>query len=547
MYNNFFKTIFLVAAVILLNSCDKDYNSIGGDLIGGTSFDFEKYTSPVIAYNQKIGAIESNNLAVNALGVYDKGPFGTTTANFATQLTLETLNPTLGSNPVIESVVLTVPYFSTLKSTDATTGDNIYTLDSIYGGGKFKLSVFESGYAMRSLDPTNAFEPQRYYTDQNGDFSSKTVGDRLNDDANKSQNDEFFFDPAEYKETVTVDTKSTTTRTKPGMRLNLNKGIFTTKILNEIASGKLATNDVFKNHFRGLYFKAEKISGTDGQMAMLNFAAGKITIKYKTDIPLDPDTPSVLTRTEKSIVINITGSSVNLLNDTNSAPYDAAISGANTTTGDEKLYLKGGQGSLAVIELFRKTDVRGFDANGNPTIGSNGVSDELDDLRYPADGKKLLINEANLVFHIDAATMGDPAKEPNRVYLYDLTNNQSLLDYKVDPSSGTKPQNGKFVFSGLIKKEAVTNGRGQTYKIRLTNQIRNLIKYADSSNVKLGLVVTGDINNSSSAKLKSPTALLSKAPKATVMTPLGTVLYGNNTADETKKLKLEIYYTKSNN
>jgi hypothetical protein len=37
---------------------------------------------------------------------------------------------------------------------------------------------------------------------------------------------------------------------------------------------------------------------------------------------------------------------------------------------------------------FGKTDVRGFDSSGNPTNVPNGVSDELDDLRYPADGKK---------------------------------------------------------------------------------------------------------------------------------------------------------------
>jgi hypothetical protein len=49
---------------------------------------------------------------------------------------------------------------------------------------------------------------------------------------------------------------------------------------------------------------------------------------------------------------------------------------------------------------------------------------------------KLLIN-ANLVFHIDATAMAT-AKEPNRVYLYDLTNSQSILDYKIDGTSGTK-------------------------------------------------------------------------------------------------------------
>jgi hypothetical protein len=33
MNNNFFKTITLVATVLLLISCDKEYNSIGSDLV----------------------------------------------------------------------------------------------------------------------------------------------------------------------------------------------------------------------------------------------------------------------------------------------------------------------------------------------------------------------------------------------------------------------------------------------------------------------------------------------------------------------------------
>ena len=541
MYTKFFKTILLVATGLFLNSCDKDYNSIGGDLIGGNNFDLSKYTSQVVAYNQKIGPIESSNLTVNALGVYSNGPFGTTAANFATQLTLETVKPTIGINPVIESVILTIPYYSTLKSTDATSGDNTYTLDSIYGGGKIKLSVFESGYAMQALDPSNSFQAQKYYTNQNADFDSNKRGVRLNDDMDPTQNEAFFFSPAEYKETKIVDTKETVTRTAPGMRLKLNTTFFKTKIIDAASSGNLATNDVFRNYFRGLYFKAEKISGVESQMAMLNFAAGKITINYKENTS---DTDN--TRVDKAIVINLSGTTVSLLNDTDSAAYTNAFSSSSTTTGDAKLFLKGGEGSLAVIELFSKTDVRGYDANGNPTNVPNGVSDELDDLRYPADGKKLLINEANLVFHIDAAAMVG-AKEPNRIYLYDLTHSQSILDYKVDGTSGTKAQNGKFIYSGIIKKEAVTDGRGQTYKVRLTNQIRNLIKNADSTNVKLGLVVTGDINNSTSASLKTAKPLFSKAPRAAVTTPLGTILYGNKEADEAKKLKLEIYYTKSNN
>jgi hypothetical protein len=66
-------------------------------LIGDNHFDFVKYTSSVVAY-KKIGPIESNNLPVNALGIFDNPAFGTTTANFATQIVLESANPTIGKN-----------------------------------------------------------------------------------------------------------------------------------------------------------------------------------------------------------------------------------------------------------------------------------------------------------------------------------------------------------------------------------------------------------------------------------------------------------------
>ncbi|MDZ4329671.1 MAG: DUF4270 family protein, partial [Flavobacterium sp.] len=92
-----------------------------------------------------------------------------------------------------------------------------------------------------------------------------------------------------------------------------------------------------------------------------------------------------------------------------------------------------------------------------------------------------------------------------------------------------------------------TSKRGVTYKIRVTNQIRNLVKYKDSTNVKLGLVVTEDIGTIASHKLRTPNAFISGAPKASVMNPLGTILFGGkSTVPDDKRLKLEIYYTKPN-
>lgn len=552
MYNNsFFKKILLVATVFVLYSCDKDYNEVGGDIIGGNNFDLASTTYSVLGYNLKTGPIQSNNLDVNPLGIYNNPVFGETTANFNTQLALSSFVTSIGARPYVESVVLTVPYYidETKTKTNAN-GSHVYVLDSIYGPqmAKMKLSVYESGYSMVNPGPITGYQEQTFFTDQNDLFDTKKEPTVLNDSDDDSQNNEFFFDSSED----VVDVKDSLTGVKttkyiaPAMNLNLNKAYFKTKILEAINSGKLASNEAFRNHFKGLYFKVEKSGSGSGNLAMLNFKAGKITITYNQD--LASTTGGAPTREKKTIVLNMSGNTVSLLkNDytVSGSAYNSLPSVGDNVAGDERLYLKGGQGSVSVLELFDKKDIKGYDSNGNLTSGPNGVPDELDDLRNPGKGKKVLVNEANLVFHIDASAMTG-ADEPQRVYLYDFKNNRPIIDYSDPTSNVSFPKKSKVVFGGLLKLDATTK-RGSTYKIRITNQIRNLINNKDSTNVKLGLVVTENIANTVSSKLKTANTFISQAPKASVMNPLGTVLYsGKSTVPDEKRLKLEIYFTKPN-
>ncbi|WP_140486341.1 DUF4270 domain-containing protein [Flavobacterium sp. GSA192] len=574
--NSFFKIILIAITVVFFISCDKDFNSIGEDLIGNEHFGLELDSYEVQAYNQKVEAVQSNNLPINPLGIYDDPVFGTTEASFVTQVVLSpsnpvSVNPVIGANPEIESVILNIPYFSHVDPDVAITssGDSTYILDYIYGPAKskIKLSVYESGYFMRDLDPLTGFlEPQKFYTDQAGDFNNLIASARLNNDTDVSQNDAFFFNPAERKETTKENEEDVVTRFAPAMRLSLNKDYFKAKIIDAAKKidgtdpGKLTTNDVFKNFFRGLYFKVEKSGSNPGQMALMNFKEGTITVKYKEDLvtitkDANGNDVSKTDRIDKSIVLNLTGNTVSLLSNTNTPAYDTAINNPNSTTGDSKLYLKGGQGSMAVLDLFNKTDERGYNAAGEPTIGSNHVPDELDDLKQLSATKKLLINEANLVFHIDAATMGANAALPKRIYLYDLTNNIPVLDYLYDGTTGTTVKTGRLIYSGLLNTLNANDPKNyKTYKIRLTNQIRSLVKNKDSVNVKLGVVITEDINNVTMNKLRTSVILpdqettFSKVPQASIMNPLGVVLFGNNipsgNADYDKRLRLEIYYTK---
>ena len=267
----------------------------------------------------------------------------------------------------------------------------------------------------------------------------------------------------------------------------------------------------------------------------MDFSKGKITVIYKEDT-----STTDATRVEKSIVLNLSGNTVSLLNQSNvKSSYTDATNSANInkTSGDDQLYLKGGEGSMAIVELFGK-DLYGVDGlTGSP----NGVADELDIIRK----KGWLINEANLVFHVDATEMAG-SFEPGRIYLYDYNNHRPITDYYNDASTGTNAKNGKTVFDGLLTKEAVTNGRGLSYKIRVTNQIRGLVKNSDSTNVKLGLVVTESVNIITSNKLRNTTSI-SQVPRASVMNPLGTIVYGGkSTIPVDKRLQLEIFYTKPN-
>ena len=87
--NSFLKPVLLALTAILFASCDNDFNVLGTDLVGVDNFGFGtpvKYD--VTTTNVDLGAVESTNLALNPLGIYNNPVFGETTANFVTQVVL---------------------------------------------------------------------------------------------------------------------------------------------------------------------------------------------------------------------------------------------------------------------------------------------------------------------------------------------------------------------------------------------------------------------------------------------------------------------------
>jgi len=563
--HSIYKLLFLIGIITFFSACDKDFIEIGSNVIGDDHFGLIKDDSQtVLAYNTTTGEVETSNQPINSLGYYNSPFFGKTKASVVSQVLLDTVNQTIGTNPTVTKVELSLPYFSRLISKDATTSDSTYELDSVQGFSiandkkvfnKFKLSVYENNYTLRDLDAAlNFLDVQRYFSGETAVFDAYKNPVRLNEDADLTQNNEFIYSSAEIKTYKTVDgAQVVDTRSVPGMRLKLRNDFFQNKLFGTGAAGKFFNNSVFKDYFRGLYFKAEAASASpnQGSMSLLNFKQGKIIVTYTVTVT---SSAGVISTKEKKFAISLGGNSVNLFENDYSSGYTSGLaSNANATTGAYNLFPKGGEGSMAIIKLFGDKDIKGWDkTTGAFVAGPNQISDELEDLRHPADKKKLLVNEANLTFYIDKDKMTG-ATEPNRIYLYDLNNNRPLIDYYLDYSVASNSKNNKYFHGGIIEKTAATSAydkRGIKYKIRLTNHVMNLISN-DSTNVKLGLVVTESIGITSNAKLKNSISVanpFNKYPSAAVYNPLGTVLFGNNIPvtdpNYEKRLKLEIYYTK---
>lgn len=604
------KKILAVTSLIfsmVFMSCDQDFNTIGADLVGDEHFDFDKHEADVKASSFATGEVQTNNLTINPLGFYKNPYFGETKANFVSQIAMNLAQPKFGTSVQIENVKLYIPFFSHITATDSD-GANTYVLDSIFGAdpeSKMKLNVFENGYYLNSFDANDQTQSAKYYSDMDGlidaqkrgtDASGNSVpvtsgGTRLNDSTDPSQNDQFFFNKNEiivYKTKFNtglgqiqyvdandvpladqndVSLRVIKERLAPGIYLDLNKEFFKKKVL-DASSANLFNNNAFKQYFKGLYFQVEHVAGQDGAMAMLNFSNAKINLNYSS-VSEGAVAGSAATSKTMLLTVGVNGGSntVSLQDFSYGGVFATGLANPANTFGDpsygqnERLYLKGGKGSVVYLDLFGDDKEFGPDGDSDNDDGildnasdpsyHNGIPDELDWLRKQG----YLINDAYLEFYVDKTAMaGTTQEEAQRIYLFDATNQRPLIDYIFDSSTSTNPKNNKLLYGGIIQRD--NTGKGEKYKIRITQHISNVLNSTNDNlnkNVKLGLSVTDMITVSTNFYYKNPLTFgagtdddIKYFPVSSIMSQQGTVLHGPASTDAAKRLKLVIYYTKPN-
>ncbi|MBP92636.1 MAG: hypothetical protein CMC55_00795 [Flavobacteriaceae bacterium] len=537
-----YKTIAVFSCLLLtVVGCEKDFSTIESDIEGIKDFTTDGKVFPSVMYDKKLEPVQTNELTSNLLGIYSDAIFGKTTASIVSQVVPVTFNLNFGEDPKIESVYLTVPYYSTINGTDDS-GNNTYVLDSVFGANEnIKLSIYQNNYFLRDFDPgTELVESQKFYSNAN-----ETINFNNYEGALLYGPEDFLPDNGPTivrelnEETGEIEEVS---RSAPSLYVELENpddfwdNLFFFNSENPGSQTELSNANNFKNYFRGLYFKVEESEDSDGNLTMLNFSQAFIMVNYSsvTGTEIDDNGNSVDVREKAALRLIFSGNRLNTIENSDAVKtiINNATSNTNLENGDTNVYLKGGEGSYAVIDLFSGNSI---DDNGNsvPTLDF-----------FKSKKGKWLINEANLTLYVNQTEINDPNQEPDRVILYDLKNNTPIVDYYLDPTvSTTNPLNSRVNYSEKLKRDG--NNKGLKYKFRLTEHVNNIL-LRDSTNLKLGVFVTSNINLTQNASILNVPS--EKAPTGSVLSPRGTVLHGSNpNVPDTKKVKFEIFYTEPNN
>ncbi|WP_271784691.1 DUF4270 domain-containing protein [Aquimarina algiphila] len=563
--NILIRTTVIVAVVSTFLSCDDDFNTVGSEVIGDVNFEDNQYTAIPVAFSRKFDRVQTNNLIAsvdqngrttphaNVLGIYNDPVYGKSEYSILSQVLPpigqngQLTIPSFGTNAVLDSVVFSLPYSSTaIGTTSVSVAENVtemattYRLDSIYGSSPFKLSIYKSDYFLRGFDPTSNNRQVYYSDDIETNFGPEVEGTLLH-------TNNAFVPSAEEILLIekTTDAEGTVTtnreRVSPRLRVNFSAdldedkevvALFKTLFLDKEGSVELSNVNNFLNYFRGIYIKAEPVNNT-GNLLYLNTAGAQLTLHYSFDTS-NTDNEGNPIRDQGELALGFSNTIMNSIK----TDFEPTIANEllpenqDSTNGEADLYLKGGAGSYAVIDLF-----------GGNVINENGEEEnELSFLKR----QDWLINDASIKFYINQDKVISGAAEPERIYIFNLETGAPLLDYSSDPvNSNEFPIVSRINHLGRISRDS--DGNGEFYRIRITQYILNVLN-DQFDNVKLGLSVSQNVNIITSSIGDTPITNNEVIPTSSIVSHEGTVLYGNGASvPESKRLKLDIFYTASKN
>lgn len=474
--------------LFLLEGCKKKETTIGSDFLDSQKFNSGTYRDTQIkSFTTQRKETATSNVSHNLVGVYSDPIFGTIKSSFGIQVILSEEDPDFGTSPIIDSVVLTMPFIN--EGTDTT---------HIVYGDLSKSMTLEISQLQDLYHPDTT-----YYSD-----------------IVFSHNPAFSIIPNfEYSpDSLTLGDGS---KIGPAFITKLDDSFFQTNVLDQGGTSSLVNNSNFLHYFYGLHFE---VTENDGHLIPFEMTNGASLILYYKNSDKDskgdplPQQNFELEFSTKVSRIN----SYNIDETTISDPSSTLLAqiGGDTLDGAETMYLQGMSGLEGNIKLFTNTD-------------------QLNSLR----DSSWLINDAQLVYRVtDNNGSGDGIAPPFKLLManrdtIDANNggDYRLIDNVVEP----------ILFGGSLQTSQTildVNKEKRYYKFKITNHVASILdgeyEYDDNGEKKL------DENGNSIFKYNEENNFPIKLiPLSGSESPSRVEVYGNKNSDD-KKLFLEIHYSK---
>ena len=479
-------SVFLFGGLMV--SCNSDSDDLGKNLFDGNSVTGNQVSYDLVAYNINNGDVvraDSYALQRATLGAFTEGQFGTQKSAYVTQVRLSKYAPDFGTSPIVDSVVLEIkPQY------DATT-KAVTTTNVTYGGqaAKHTLTKYET---VKYGNPATAMNIDVHEiatdlgavgTERLSNSPVATSGVPLGTKA---------FSGNVYAVSINKTSDNTALLTKEaGLRIQLDKDYFQTKIVDKSQATELSNESNFINYFKGL-----KISVRENDGYLINFAPNEVTMTM------------YYTSGGKSNTFSFDLGSSNVhfskISYTRSSTFNTVMTNINSTNGDPLLYMQGMGGPGAGIKL-----------NGA------GVSD-LKRL-YKERGAAIL--SAKVRLYTDTNTWNNSYTKPVGF----LVRKQGETDFITD----LKTMLGNSNYS-LVKAYS-TNSNPSYYDIDITKTIKDIVeKEAEAKDliVNIGEYLTSNGN------------LLSEDYNNNVSSPYRAVFVGTNTTNNNRPKLMVTYVTK---
>ena len=608
MHNRFSGVLLTLFCLSMFISCNKDYYSVGIDLFEEEFPNLKSETFPIFSYQESLEKVQTNNLSNVHLGFFNDDFFGNTNSSFISQLDVSSLQTfgnynqaqenqgslddirVINEEEELTAVYLDLPFFNNTNDSDGdgvidlydsdpqdiesdsdgdglsdiiefeagtnplsndSDGDGIldpndtdsssynveqqvYEIDSVFGNrsAEFDLKVYELTYYLSTLDPANNFESSKEYFSDDDFYKQGFYGKTLHDDSVSLNFDEI---PVFYNEddptTEEDELNQVNYYETPRLRVPLDVNFFQRTLINLEGSESLVNQANFNNFFKGLIVRAENF--TDDLYMVLDISNARIVLEYdynsyNINDTYDDVTDDTIEIKKASSVIPLGGVTINIYDHENFDPKILAeVNTSSKNLPSEKIYLNGSK-FISKLKLFSN---------------DNSISDELKSFM----SKDILINEANIVLHLDDEISKSNSKVlPERLYIYSYDNASPIEDYNKDFSidySTTSINMNKFSFGGLLQYDS--NNKPTSYKFNITNHVSNIVRH-DSLNIDLGLTTMSNIDDVFTLKsgyLPNMKKIL--LPSSSLSFPFPVSLFGSSPdqSNLSKRLKLEILYT----